>query len=174
MKTKKGFTLIELLVVVLIIGILAAIAVPQYKKAVAKARFTQLLVAVNTIWSAQQRYMLANGERSLDLSALDISIGGGTVSKHPYTSDSALNKGAIDFDWGICAFSLDPTRGSILCSLKNFPLTYSRNFYSTTHKWCCSAQKLGQDLCSQEIQNADKVFDTDSYCGTGGKVYQKN
>lgn len=59
---KCGFTLIEVLVVVLIIGILSAIAVPQYTKAVAKSRAMQGLVMLKSIASAHHTYYMANGE----------------------------------------------------------------------------------------------------------------
>ena len=71
---RRGFTLIELLVVVLIIAILAAIALPQYQKAVAKSSMNNLLLVGRIIHEAQERYYLEHGVYTNQIDNLDITI----------------------------------------------------------------------------------------------------
>ena len=71
---KQGFTLIELLVVVLIIGILAAVAVPQYQKAVLKSRIAVIQPVLASLRAAEEVYYLANGEYTDDYAALDVDL----------------------------------------------------------------------------------------------------
>ncbi len=108
-KNKAAFTLIELLVVVLIIGILAAVALPQYQRMVLKFRAASIWPVVDGIYKAQQNYFTTHGEYANNFESLDIGISGNTTNSiKPLCQVIALHMAAgtgsvqnID-QWQIC------------------------------------------------------------------------
>ena len=95
---RKGFTLIELLVVVLIIGILAAVAVPQYKKAVYKTRLSTIKNIAHKISQAQNLYRMSNGTYAHDFSDLDIEMPSGKLENS--------SEKTYAYTWGTCGIDV--------------------------------------------------------------------
>ena len=133
----KAFTLIELLVVVLIIGILAAVAVPQYQKAVWKSRNVQLKTLVQQVGQAQERYFLANGTFPKGLGEMDVEI--------PLTG---IDTGSATYG-GLCSYSV--AGPDSLWQGKDFQLVINAggvNAYWTVDPYKCAGffKKIGQDM----------------------------
>ncbi len=111
---KKGFTLIELLVVVLIIGILASVAVPQYKKAVEKTRFSEAL----------QRFYAV--KKKADLFELENPNGVGDFFCPDAPSTGVpFYEGTLDVRQNCEAYFDHLVNGTLCCKIKNYDFTGS-------------------------------------------------
>ncbi|MGN1058385.1 MAG: type IV pilin protein [Candidatus Avelusimicrobium sp.] len=115
----KGFTLIEVLVVVLIIGVLASVALPQYQKAVKKTRLMRLAPLVKAMADAEEAYYLANGWYTHRASELDVSWPDGRIAGSA-DDDGYLNLSdgtMVDLLGGVSVLS-GGTRAYVLATTK--------------------------------------------------------
>lgn len=137
-----GFTLIELLVVVLIIGILAAIAVPQYQKAVLKARASEALLQGKALLSAEKAYVLSNGVMTADLDSLDITL-----------PENARWTCAVDSFYCVASH------------LTAYGLYYEINTYfgNTPSLWCGAKNGLPHQICASQGEFYHTENDVDYY-----------
>ena len=99
-----GFTLIELLVVVLIIGILAAMALPQYFKAVERSRMTEAVTLMDSIVKAQRRKFMQTNRYAENYEGLDVAPKGATRRDYYTKGDPRTGAGGNGFRIGLAGY----------------------------------------------------------------------
>jgi len=147
---KKGFTLIELLVVVLIIGILAAIALPQYFKTVEKSRMAEAETIIGNAMLAQQRYFMTNGTFTSNWTRLDTTPTG-ALSQTNSANDTLTTKASNGFIVVLFSDHMWAKRDSTA-----YPYFVGKAYTSTDRPWCFAdgTNSKATDICV-EYNNAD-------------------
>ncbi len=136
-KTKAGFTLIELLVVILIIGLLSAVALPQYQKAVLKNRFSSLLLLGKTLNNSEEAYYLQQGTYASSLTDLDVLV----------PNDSSQITLGNEEKYKYVKLTRDDIHNNLIIYQK-----HSTNFAGETHCEAKQNNELANWLCAEAFQ----------------------
>ncbi|MCI7536079.1 MAG: prepilin-type N-terminal cleavage/methylation domain-containing protein [Elusimicrobiaceae bacterium] len=149
-----GFTLIELLVVVLIIGILAAMALPQYFKAVERSRMAEAVTLMDSVVKAQRRKFMQTNRYAESFEGLDVSPKGATGRRYFTKGDPGTGAGGNGFFITIGGINFDSARVSATREINGTggnPLQYQYiliRFYQSDNVSCGGANAAGRELCA--------------------------
>ena len=112
MKSKKGFTLIELMVVVLIVGILAAVAIPILRGRIDSAKWSEGKAMMGSIATALRAYHAEKGPSGTPPS----SITGSGNTELGFTNADLTGTYFVDTDFTMASVTMDPLGFTISCT----------------------------------------------------------
>ncbi len=148
-----GFTLIELLVVVLIIGILAAMALPQYFKAVERSRMTEAVTLMDSIVKAQRRKFMQTNRYAWQFEGLDVSPKGAKGGWYSTDGDPETGRGgngfwiALDGGGAVEVAAYRMLDGNSDSNSLQYKYSLGR-YYQGDNVACLGENQAGRELCA--------------------------
>ena len=135
LKCRKGFTLVELAVVVVIIGVLAAFAVPRFLSSVERSKAAEAFNYLSSVQAAQERYHARQGTYADTLDKLDIKM---SASKYFTVGTVAAGSTAsLEDSW-----SLTLTRTGASAGYGAYTVTFTQEGYDSVNSTISSAADI--------------------------------